>query len=475
MQFLKALGRSLARRREVRPDSGNAARTAVAACERLASGDALGAAALLAPLLAEHPGNADVFMAQGLIHQARGELGSAAACLRRAVDLRGDFGAAWNRLGVVLAADERLEEALAAHERAAACEPRSAAIYQNVGIMRYRLRNVRGAIEALTRALELDPGLEEARFDRAEALLASGDFDRGWTEYEHRPHLAEAMKTVPLPRLPPDSAGARVAVVAEQGLGDVLLFARLLPRWRSMNHSVAAFVQPALVRLFRHSQLADEVRSLGEIATAEPDRYDGYVPFMSLARAVGLHVNEIGPDKRYLQPDPDSLDAWRERVRGKSDGRLRVGLVWGGNAGHRRDTDRSIPVAQFEPFSRIEGISLYRLQLGRPDLGAPHFPMHDLTEHLADFTDSGALIHQLDLVISVDTATAHLAGAVGKPVWVLCPLRADWRWEIAGESASWYGSARVFRPNRTAEWSPVIEEISAALASRAQGIVPRPP
>ena len=158
-------------------------RIALAAYERFRSGDVAGAATLLQPLLDERPGSADVFMVQGLIHQSRGELDSAEACLRRAVELRVDFGAAWAQLGATLTSAGRLEEALAAIERAAGYEPGSAAIQQNLGIARYRLRDVHGSIDALGRALAIDPGLREARFDLAEALLAIGDFERGWAEY----------------------------------------------------------------------------------------------------------------------------------------------------------------------------------------------------------------------------------------------------------------------------------------------------
>ncbi|HYH42733.1 MAG TPA: glycosyltransferase family 9 protein, partial [Burkholderiales bacterium] len=143
---------------------------------------------------------------------------------------------------------------------------------------------------------------------------------------------------------------------------------------------------------------------------------------------------------------------------------LRVGIAWAGNPGHRRDDDRSIPVKLLAPLAGIEGVQLYRLQLGRADLGAPEFPMVDLTSHVEDLADTAALIQTLDLVISVDSAVAHLAGALGRPVWALCPLRADWRWQIEGRDAPWYASARVFRPQRTAKWAPVIASVAEALA-----------
>jgi tetratricopeptide (TPR) repeat protein len=468
MDFLKTLARAFRRPAPRSVTAEEAAQAAMAAYSRLMAGDPAGAASLIAPLLAREPGHADVFMVQGLVHKSAGELDAAAVCLRRAVALRDDFGAAWAELGAILAAWGRLEEALSAQERAVALEPASAQIRQNLGMTRYRLRDVPGAIEALEKALALDPGLSEARFDLAEALLVQGDFERGWAAYEHRPQLTAAMASVTVPRWTPRAAAKRVAVVAEQGLGDVLMFARLLPRLRTLADEIDVFAQAALVRLFRDSGLAHEVRALDELAAVEPGRYDGYLPFMSLAQAVELRLPQLDAGTPYLRPGAVLVEAWRSRVGPRDPGVLRVGLAWGGNPGHRRDDDRSIPVTQLTALAGIEGIELYSLQLARPDLGAPEFPIVDLTRHIEDLADTAALMHALDLVISVDTAVAHLAGALGRPVWVLCPLRADWRWQIDGRDAPWYASARVFRPERTAEWRPVIASVAEALTRLAR-------
>ena len=185
---------------------------------------------------------------------------------------------------------------------------------------------------------------------------------------------------------------------------------------------------------------------------------------MSLAHEMGLTPEQLEPNRSYLRTSTELADEWGSRLGNRARGaQLRVGLAWGGNPAHRRDSDRSIPVEAFAALSRIEGVSLYRLQVGRPDLGEPEYPIDDPTGHLSDFADTAALVNQLDLVISVDSAVAHLAGALGKPVWVLCPLRADWRWEIDGRQSPWYATARIFRPLRTADWSPVIDQVRSAL------------
>lgn len=461
MSLVKALARICGFGRHTLPQTPEeGARAAIAAYGLLQQSDIEGAQALLAPFLDDETDHADILFVQGLVHKQRNQHERAAACFHKAIALRHDFAAAWNQLGTVLKDSGRLEEALTALEKACDLEPQSAALHQNLGLLRYQLRNVDGAIQSLTHALSLDPSMKQAHFDLAEALLAAGDFERGWSEYEHRPHVARAMSGVRIPRWSPQRPPGRVAVIAEQGLGDVLLFLRFLPRLRTRVLELAVFVQPALVTLVRESGLADAVLSLKDIpATAD---YDSYLPLMSLAHVTGFSGTDLEGDAPYLAVGTERVLSWRDRM-GPRDGRTRVGLVWGGNPDHPRDFDRSIPGRELAPLGRIGGIVWCNLQIGRDDLGMPAFPFLDFTKQLRDLADTAALIEQLDLVISVDTAVAHLAGALGRPTWVLCPLRADWRWEIAGRSSPWYSSARVFRPVRTSQWSPVVASLVTAL------------
>lgn len=436
------------------------ARAALQAYERLGSADIAGAEALLRPFRERSSPDADVLFVQGLIHKARRELAASAACLREAIRLRGDFAAAWTQLGLVLRDANEMEEAMHAFETAASMQPDAPEIHQHLGITRYQSRDVAGAIAASNAALALQPAMSEARFVLAEALLAAGDFERGWAEYEHRPHLTTAMGAVRLPQWHGERGIARLAVIAEQGLGDVLMFARLLPRLRVHAKQLSVFVQPPLIELMQESNLADEVRSLDEIEASQ--ECDGYVPFMSLPHVLGLRSNDLEEDVPYLKAGQSRLSAWQGRV-GAGDRQLRVGLAWGGNATHARDSDRSIAAAALAPLSGIASATFYSLQVGRADLGRPPFPVIDLAHELKNLADTAALIDCLDLVISVDSAIAHLTGALGRPVWVLCPYRADWRWEIDGRVSPWYGSARVFRARRTAEWEPVIARVADAL------------
>jgi tetratricopeptide (TPR) repeat protein len=462
MQFLRRLFASAARRTPASPET--AAQTALRAFALLQQGDSESAAAALAPRLSAATPDADVLFVAALIHKSNGEHAAAVNLLRQTVALRDELGAAWGELGAALTALGDAEGAVAALERAAALEPGAAAIHQNLGYMRYRVRDVSGAIDALTTALALDPGLRDAQFNLAEALLASGDFERGWAHYETRAHLEAAMQRVGLPRWRGEP-GARLAVVAEQGFGDVILFASLLPRLRGVAVSVCVFTYDRLVPLFEHAQLADDVRSLADIDQATPDRYDSYVPFMSLAHVTALRPHEIDPAP-YLGARPDHAQTWRTRV-GPRDGSLKVGLVWAGNPAHQFDFDRSIPLGNLAPLFGVRGVTMYSLQVGADLSAHPELPMIDLTSHLTDVAQTAALLKQLDLVIAVDTLVAHLAGALGVPLWLLCPLRADWRWAIGDKPSPWYRSVRIFRPAVTAQWSPVIEALAEALRIHA--------
>lgn len=468
MLFAKALARWFGGKPRGAPEGPDPeASAAMSAYAHLDRGDIAQAEATLQPFVARPSQSADVLLVRGMIHKARGERAQAAACFREAAGLRDGFAAAWTQLGSVLRAANDLEEALVAFERAAAIQPPSSSLHHNIGVTRYQLRDVAGATESLETALKLDPGMIPARFALAEAYLAVGDFERGWAEYEHRPHLDSVLARAPIPRWQTGSPLGRIAVIAEQGLGDILMFARFLPRLRDAARSVGVFVQEPLLDLVRESGLAHDVRSVYDADAIE--EYDACVPFMSLARMLAIRPQDVDATTPYVAAGAQRLDAWRNRV-GARDGRLRVGLAWAGNASHARDSDRSIAPSALAPLAGVEGVAFYSLQVGRPDLGHPPFPVIDLTAQLAGLADTAALIAQLDLVISVDTVIAHLAGGLGHAAWVLCPHRADWRWEIAGRESPWYRSTEVFRPARTAEWAPVIARVSGRLAALRAGV-----
>ncbi|MBN8902855.1 MAG: hypothetical protein J0H57_17645, partial [Rhodospirillales bacterium] len=254
-------------------------------------------------------------------------------------------------------------------------------------------------------------------------------------------------------------AGRTLPVHAEQGMGDMVQFARYLPHLPRDGHVILE-VHPPLVRLLRQMPGVDAVLGIGEALPA----YDLRIPMMSLPLALGLTgAEDVSATIPYLRADPDRSAAWRARP-DALPGR-RVGVVWAGNPERMRmDRRRSVPAALLAPLAAIPGVSLVSLQKGpaAADAGAAGVAV-DWTEELTDFTDTAALIAALDLVIGVDTAVIHVAGALGRPVWLLNRFDTCWRWERNCTDSRWYPTLRQFRQATPGDWSAVVAEVAAAL------------
>jgi hypothetical protein len=260
--------------------------------------------------------------------------------------------------------------------------------------------------------------------------------------------------------------GQRVLIHAEQGFGDSIQFVRYAPQIVERGGVVIVECQQALVELFKSAKGVSEV-----VAAGEPlPPFDLHVPMLSLPLAFKTTVETIPTDVHYLAADPARCEVWRQKIGDRS--RLRVGLVWGGNPSNPGDRTRSIRLEQLLPLLRVEGADFYSLQKDRrseqirdlPDPGK----IIDHTESLASFAETAALLMQLDLVISVDTAVVHLAGALGRPVWALLPLAPDWRWMLQRSDSPWYPTLRLFRQPRLADWDPVIAEVRDQLEALAK-------
>jgi hypothetical protein len=255
-------------------------------------------------------------------------------------------------------------------------------------------------------------------------------------------------------------------VYGEQGLGDALHFVRYLPllRHRSGASRILLEAHPKLARLFTQSGgwTAEIVPGHRSEESALPP-FDCHVPLLSLPLALGRYEPMPMADA-YLHADPVLRDEWRQRLGARSS--LRVGLVWAGNPEHKLDSLRSIPPEKLLPLLHTPGGEFYSLQMGLPTGGSAQWAaagLIDHTKHLADFADTAALLAELDLVISVDTATAHLAGALGRPVWVMLPFQAEWRWGSTGDRTPWYPTMRLFRQSDFGDWDGVVASVTLHL------------
>jgi hypothetical protein len=255
---------------------------------------------------------------------------------------------------------------------------------------------------------------------------------------------------------------------SEQGFGDALHFARYarLVRSRSGAERVILETRPELARLFAQNRSwdAEIVAGFNSAASTLPP-FDRHVPLLGLPLALGL-LEPLPMSTAYLRADPALRGAWSERL-GRSTAR-RIGLAWAGNAVHPLVRLRSMPAEQLRPLLQLDGLAFYSLQIGRgseaESLKAAG--LVDLTQHLTDFAETAALISELDLIISVDTAIVHLAGAIGCPVWTLLSHPGDWRWGLAGETTAWYPTMRLFRQTVAGDWEAVVQRVVAELANR---------
>jgi len=377
---------------------------------------------------------------------------------QRAIELKPDYAEAYACLSGPLRQLDRLAEADAAIRTAIRLQPDMPAAQHNLAVVLADQGRFQEAIAAYSRAIELKPDSVEARCHLGELYLLLGDFERGWKEHEWR--LPIAYPNNPRRWDGGELNGKTILLYGEQGFGDVIQFVRYVPMVAEKGGRIILVCHEKLVRLLAGVPHIAQIVSLKQPTPA----FDVFCPLLSLPLALGTTLHNIPANVPYLKSERPRL-AKKPHV-------LRVGLAWAGNPEHWDDLRRSIPLEQFAPFSAIPGIEFYSLQIGpatrqKNDSSAP-LPLIDLTADLHDFADTAAIVANLDLVISVDTAAAHLAGAMGKPVWILLAAMPDWRWMLKREDSPWYPTMRLFRQESTGSWSHVIRRVVDSLAEFRQ-------
>lgn len=459
------------------------------------------AAAVQAPSPAGTPGSTDL-KKQGNALLARGQLHEAGLCYRAATLADPQDAAAFVNLGYVLCEQGQGRQAQQALEQALKVDPSQfdahfmlATLAQDQGDMGRASAHLREVLRlqpgfdfmthvsyegqydktiARYRAiLDIDPGNAPAHWGLGFASLLLGDYERGWTEWEWRAQVSHGShdRHFAQPRWlgAEPVAGKTVLLHAEYGYGDTLQFCRYAADVASRGAHVLLQVQRGLGDVL--SGLAADARVVEDGQPLPP--FDLHCPLMSLPLALGLHTREIVTlPTPYLRADPGRIGHWRKRMDGLGMPAPRIGIVCSGNPAHRRDQQRSIALGQFLR-ALPDGMRAVCLQ---PDLreadaaaleadGRVSFPGREL----ANFADTAALISTLDLVITVDTSTAHLAGALGKPVWILLPHAPDWRWLLQREDSPWYPSARLFRQEKADDWSAPLARVREALTQMREG------
>jgi tetratricopeptide (TPR) repeat protein len=397
---------------------------------------------------------------------------AALAASDAALALAPDHADALNNRAIALHELGRSEEALAVWARVVGLDPGHAKAHNNIGMALQTLRRPAEAVAAYDRALALAPDFSEAHLNRASSLLALGELARGFDEYRWRwiaPDGPRLKRRLPCPLWDgEDLAGKAILVHCEQGYGDALQFVRFAPRLARTAARVTVLAEPPLVGLFRSIpgiEVADRV--------TDEAAYDFQTPLLCVPRLLGTTLETIPAETPYLFADPARAAGWAERL--SEFAGLKVGLVWAGGTRndapslHAIDRRRSIRLAQYAPLAAIAGARFFSLQKDEPAAQArqppPGLDLTDWTAELHDFSDTAALVAGLDLVIAVDTSVAHLAGALGKPVWVLSRFDGCWRWLNGREDSPWYPTARVFHQRAPGDWDRVMTRVATALAA----------
>ncbi len=452
-------------RRALALDPGLAAAQVNLGIALLHLGDAGAAEKALAAALRLVPDDPFVLFQMGRALQARDRTDQAAECYRRALALAPDMAEAHSNLGNILKDEGDFDGAVRAYEAALALDPGLAAAHGNLGVVRLEQGDPQAALAGFDRALELAPDDAESRRNRAMVLLLTGKLRQGWEDYEWRwrtAHFAPIRRDFPMPPWTGEElSGRRILVHAEQGFGDTLQFCRYLPLLSERGAEVVFECPAALAGLV--ASVAPEIRVL-TAGSPLPDA-DFQVPLMSLPYRFATDLATIPARTPYLLPDPDAVADWRKRL--GEGGAFRVGVAWRGSSRFKRDRIRSPGLPVLEPLFGIAGVRFFSLQKdgGTADLADAGLAgtVRDIAGDWSDFSDSAAAVAGLDLVITPDTAAAHLAGALGRPVWVLLPFVAEWRWLEDRADSPWYPTARLFRQERPGDWASVVARVAAEL------------
>ena len=424
--------------------------------------------AIYAAVLAVDATHFDSLHNLSLIRRYQGRLPEALSLTLRAREIRPGSAEVHDSLGSLLLRLNRPEEAVLCYQRAVALKPDFVKAYSNLAGALAALNRPREAIAQYRRALAHKPDYAEVQYYESLEHLRLGDFDQGWRQYEWRWLRQDAAAfrrnfVQPLWLGAESLAGKTILLHADQGLGCALQLVRYLPMVARAGANVILEVHRPLVRLLQQATDAAAVCTRGD---ALPP-FDRHCPLMSLPLAFGTTVETIPMEVPYLAAPPADLARWAEL--GAERGPMRIGLAWAGNKGPANDHNRSVPLRSLLPLLGLPGLRFVSLQKALRDgdetiLDEANVPR--LGEGLQDFADTAGLVSQLDLVISVDTAVAHLAGALAKPVWIMLPFSADWRWFLDRTDSPFYPTARLFRQTAIDDWDGVVASITAALESR---------
>jgi hypothetical protein len=418
----------------------------------------------------------------GNAYKKLGKLERAADCCQLAISLQPENAISYNNLGNIRLQEGKLDEAATCYKKALALKPDYADAINNYGTAFKKMGQIENALEFYNRAISIQPHFAGAHLNKACVLLHLKKLPEGWDEYEWRLKIKEGdaplwkfLRQVKHPEWDGSLIKDKTLLVhSEQGLGDSIQFIRFIAQLKEKVGRLIFASQPELMGLFSdsHSLCLDQLIEFPMDGNLDIG-FDYHIQLLSLPRLLGIDASNLSRavPVPYLEASTTLVEKWKQRVNNQ---KKRIGLVWAGNPNNPDDHNRSISLADYSPLGNIAktgngDILFYSLQKGAGASQCKNPPpgmkdiLIDLTEEIHNFEDTAALISNLDLVITIDTVVAHLAGALGKPVWVIVPFDADWRYMWGETDSPWYPSMRIFRPLKPREWEPVIQKIAEEL------------
>ncbi len=426
----------------------------------------------LAAAVERDPSNAGAFMNLGNTLYLLGRLDEAAVALQSCLHRAPGHGTAHGNLGVVLQDLGRIEEAQTCYERAVELNPDQAMAHANLGTLLKDRGQLTAALDCFARALAIQPDCQPALCGRGTLLLSQGDFAAGWADYENRIGCPQ-FNTLRFPQPRWDGspfADGTLLIHCEQGLGDTFQFIRYVKLVAQRARKIVVACEPQLIPLLSASGVSGLVDRKGPLPP-----FDMHAPLMSLPLIFGTTLNTIPRGVPYLAVDEGRIAKWRQDL-GRYEG-LKVGIAWQGAKSFARDRTRSIPLEQFAPLANVPGVRLFSLQKGQGSEQlatlANRFPVVDLARDLDPpgeaFLDTAAVMKCLDLVVTSDSAPAHLAGALGVKVWVALARVPEWRWMLERTDSPWYPTMRLFRQRQSGDWLGAFANMADELAKLAGG------
>lgn len=424
---------------------------------------------LVGKAIAILPDNPYLHNSLGEVYSGMAMLDQAIASYREAIRLFPEFAEAHNNLGIVYGKLERYDEAIACYRKALSVRPEYPVALNNMGNVLRDMGKLGEACGSFRQAILLDPEFAVAEFNLSLSLLYLGDYRAGFALYEKRfeggkrdyPVSYELYsRFIAKPRWDGASLhGKRLLIWTEQGMGDTLMMLRFFPQLEEKEAGrVIVYCEPEMMSIMRAMPVVDEIIPREQFPPF--DSFDVQCPIMSLPHLLGVTVDTLPNSVPYLSV-PSGMDSrWVERLASVTG--LKVGLVW---AAGKRD-NRDVHLRDLAPLVETPGVTFFSLQKGRAaaQLAETGWPVHDWMDECGDFLDTASLIEHLDLVISVDTSVAHLAGALGKPVWLLNRFESEWRWMQDREDTPWYPTMRLFQQPNMHDWAGVVARMCAALA-----------